>query len=228
MPIQITSVFVVLLVMLCSQNAYARSDNKGFVSPSMALTGGKLFFAAIERSMYTDCQEQNADMWDMDQKDRENNFKCVNVFKDFHDSSGLNQYKKADALAKVSYSKLKRALISDSVVAGGAGEPPEGCDAHHIVPEHEGRAWAKDAADRARDVLAKCDIGLNSVENGIFLPNGRKYPPGCVGMHHPSVHTKIYYESLSGELERALENNGCEGVKDSLNNIKQSLMNNSL
>lgn len=225
MPKKITSVFVVLLVMLCSLNAYARSDNKGFVSPSMALTGGKLFFAAIEQSMYNECKEQNGVMWDMEQKDRENDYKCVNVFKDFHDSSGLNQYKKADTLAKTSYSKLKRALIAESVAAGGSGEPPEGCDAHHIVPQQDKRKFAQPYAENARAILKECHIDIDSADNGIFLPSRKDGTSQCEGTYHRDLHTEPYYKFIFESLNNAKLDQGCDGVTDALRTIKHNLLN---
>lgn len=217
-----------LLAIIASFHANARSNERTGVSTGTMIMGGKMLFAAIEREMYNECQEQSADMWDMEPQDRDYHYKCVQVFKDYRDNQGLKLYRKTEALAKTSYSKLKHALISDSAATGGSSEPPEGCDAHHIVPEHEGRAWAKDAADRSRAVLAQCNIGLNSPENGVFLPNGRKYPPGCVGTHHPSLHTKNYYEKIQLLLETANRNGGCDAVKNMLNEIKQNLINGSL
>lgn len=192
------------------------------------LRGGMLFGGAIVMMMQTTCSEAEADMWDMEADARRNDYKCEDIFKGFKNFKGLKLYQKTEAIAKVSYSKLKRALISNSVAAGGSGEPPEGCDAHHIVPEHEGRAWAKDAADRSRAILAECNIGLNSPENGVFLPNGKSQSSGCEGSHHPSVHTKEYYENLRNNLERAKRSGGCDEVKNTLNEIKQNLANNSL
>lgn len=223
------TIVLTLLVVLFSLNSYARSDDRSFVSPGMAMTGGKLFFAAIERSMYTDCQEQNADMWDMEQKVRERNYKCVNVFKDFHDFSGLNQYKKADALAKASYSKLKRALISESLAAGGSGEPPEGCDAHHIVPEHDNRPWARKFVEPSRKILAGCNIDINSVENGVFLPRSESTKSDCTGTFHRSMHDELYYTKVFTELDNALNNGGgCSEVKNTLRLIKEDLINGAI
>jgi hypothetical protein len=217
-----------MLAVIASFQANARSNERTGVSTGTMIMGGKLLFAAIEREMYNECQEQSADMWDMEPQDREYHFKCIQVFKDYRDTQGLKLYRKTEALAKTSYSKLKRALVNDSAAAGGSSEPPEGCDAHHIVPEHEGRKWAKDAADSARSVLAQCNIDLNSPDNGVFLPNGRKYPPGCVGAHHPSLHTRNYYEKIQLYLETASESGGCDAVKNMLNEIKQNLINGSL
>jgi hypothetical protein len=217
-----------ILLGITSLNVSARSNERNGVSTGTMIMGGKLFFAAIEREMYNECQEQSADMWDMEPEFRTSNYKCVQVFKDYSDSKGLKLYRKTEALAKTSYSKLKRALINDSAAAGGSSEPPEGCDAHHIVPEHEGRSWAKEYVESSRRILAECQIDINSAENGVFLPNGRTMNRGCEGNHHPSLHTKDYYRNVSEQLNIANQNGDCNDVKDALNKIKSALERNAL
>ena len=118
-------------------------------------------------------------------------------------------------LERSNTAKLERSLEA-------AGESRhKGCAAHHIVPQNEKRSWAKDYVDEARSVLKKCDININSAENGVWLPN----KPGaeCQGEWHPSLHTKAYYKSVARKLRKNLKKYGCEGVKKALSDIKKTL-----
>lgn len=187
--------------------------------------GGKLLFAAIEREMYNECQEQSADMWEMEPKDREYHYKCVQVFKDYRDSKGLKIYQKAEAHAKKSYSKLKRALIAENIASGGPSEPPEGCDAHHIVPQQDKRKFTLPYADNARKILKNCNIDLDSADNGIFLPNKKDGTSKCNGPYHRDLHTENYYKNIFESLDKANADNGCKGVIDELRLIKNNLLN---
>ena len=116
-----------------------------------------------------------------------------------------------------------------SLVTGGPGPLPPGCDAHHIVPAAESRKWAKNDADAMRGILQKCKIDINDEVNGVYLPSPRSNRPfpQCQGAKHSNVHTKDYYAGLRKRLELAYdegcgEGNGVRGVlrfyRDALQN----------
>lgn len=134
---------------------------------------------------------------------------------------GLNTYKNTTA-------KLKKALNEEirNLPATGSPPPPQDpkdCAAHHIVPQEENRKWAKDLADDARDSIDGC-VDMHSAENGIYLPHGEnKKKAECKGTDHNRVHRRSYYEDISVRLNRAKRYNGCSGVRDELQSIKNEL-----
>lgn len=115
---------------------------------------------------------------------------------------------------------LKKAL-NDERTSAGLPPDPKDCDAHHIVPKSEGRAWAKDYADSARESLRGC-VDIDSAANGVFLP-GKPKGSQCDGSYHKSLHTEKYYFDISQRLQDARSSYGCQGVQDSLKFIKEDL-----
>lgn len=214
------TIFLIITIaaLLFAAKSFARTTTKNL------MFGGITLGTGIAMMMHTECTQAAAYMWDMEQSDRINNFKCIEIFKGFKDHKGLAIYKKLDALAKSSYSDLKKALLLEQSNAGGSSEPPEGCDAHHIVPQKEGRSWAKELADKSRMILSKCNIGINSSNNGVFLPNGRSTTPVCEGQHHPSLHTREYYSEVHSRLDTAYRNGTCDDVRNALRDIKSDLI----
>jgi hypothetical protein len=79
---------------------------------------------------------------------------------------------------------------------------PEGHDAHHTVPSRGGG----EAGDRARAVLDREDIDLDSEPNGVPLPrttlDPNTVPEGL--SRHQTIHTRLYYETLANRLEAAI------------------------
>lgn len=79
-----------------------------------------------------------------------------------------------------------------------AGKPrPPGHQAHHIVPDNEGRY---EGAEEARRILEKFKIGINNIENGVWLPGKPGTGPGS---YHPGLHTKKYYRWVYNSLRKA-------------------------
>lgn len=127
----------------------------------------------------------------------------------------LAQEAKDLTIARSNTAKLERALEA-------AGEArPKGCAAHHIVPQNEGREWAKDFAEKARNILKECGIDLNAAENGVWLP--AKPGAECTGKWHPKLHTKKYYKRIFDLLDTANKTDGCQGVKNALKQLKLNL-----
>jgi RHS repeat-associated protein len=85
-------------------------------------------------------------------------------------------------------------------IAQQAGEA-----AHHIV------AYGSKRADEARGVLDAFGIGINSAENGVFLP----------AAFHNGVHTRNYYEALNEALRGA---GSSDDVLDILNDFRNNLL----
>ncbi len=211
---------VIFCLIVFSQSIQAKSTTDKIVNTAAA---ARLVGNIVWSQMYNECKEPSADIWDVEEKDR-NSIQCITIFKQAGQHDELQNFKKYDREASAGLRELHKELKVERVATGGPPEKPDGCDAHHIVPQREGRAWAKEFVDSAREILKECNIGINSAENGIYLPNGKSQNSQCEGTHHPAVHTKDNYEKLSELLKDAKINNGCEGVRDTLLEIKNSLL----
>lgn len=122
--------------------------------------------------------------------------------------------------------ELRKNLNEELQMSAAPGAPPpedpEDCEAHHIVPQAENRAWAKEFVDGARDALEGC-VDMDSAENGIWLPKNDKGTAQCTGSNHKKVHTQSYYKDISKRLTDANEVNGCSSVRSELKLIKEEL-----
>ncbi len=203
-----------------SQCVHAKSTTDKIVNTAAA---ARLVGNIVWSQMYNECKEPSADIWDVEEKDR-NSIQCIHVFKQAGQQDELNNFKKYDREASAGLRELHKELKIARVAAGGPPEKPDGCDAHHIVPQKEGRAWAKEYADTARNILKKCNIGINSAENGVYLPNGKTNNSQCEGTSHKEVHTQDYYKFLAKSLEDAEREGGCDEVSNQLNKIKELLI----
>ena len=129
---------------------------------------------------------------------------------------------KSNPVKAANLRKLKASLAQEQVAAGMPPEPPDGCAAHHIVPDQEGRPGLKPFADAARSAIDGC-VDINDAENGVYLPNGAN--ASCPGSYHRTLHNKKYYHDISIRLSDARANEGCLGVRNELNAIKLDLIN---
>jgi hypothetical protein len=129
---------------------------------------------------------------------------------------------KSNPVKAANLRKLKASLAQDQVAAGMPPEPPDGCAAHHIVPDQEGRPGLKAFADAARFAIDGC-IDINDAENGVYLPS--RANASCPGSYHRTLHNKKYYHDISSRLSDARSNDGCLGVRKELNAIKSDLIN---
>lgn len=219
--IKIIAIFAAIVISLTPAISIAQRN-----STLNKAVGVMAFGTVIAMMMKTQCAEASQYMWDLEPEIRNQEFECKKWFNSFGDKAGLRIFNKEEIIAKKSYSKLKKALLTESVAAGGSPEPPEDCDAHHIVPENENRPFAQPYADDARGILKSCNIDINSAENGVFLP--RSGDPnknfGCIGQPHQGVHNQEYYRELFRRLDTAKRNDGCSAVKDTLKAIKSELV----
>lgn len=101
--------------------------------------------------------------------------------------------------------------------------PGSDCEPHHIVPEKDARKGIREHTDPARKLLERCNIYINSSQNGIFLPKGEGID-GCEGPHnHRTIHNGPYYEPVNERLQNGYVKNRCQGVRDALAEIKEIL-----
>ena len=131
------------------------------------------------------------------------------------DAGEKAKHKIEDWILKSDTRKL-RANLAKAGEHGG-----KNCDAHHIVPKNDNREWAKIEADELRQVLDECGIGIDSADNGVFLP-GSQEETDCPGSYHRTLHTKEYYSTLIRLL--IFNTNGdCSKVSKGLGRVKELL-----
>lgn len=216
---KITAILL-LISLLGTMNVEAASRmRKDFTGAGFLVAAGMLGLAM----MHATCAEASPDMWDMDKKDRTDQFKCKSIFTQFRDFKGLAIYKQDEAEATKRYPKFIKGLIGERVAAGGPPEPPKGCEGHHIVPQKDKRSFALPYADDLRYILKDCNIDIDSVENGVYLPKKGAQNPECEGKFHSDLHNEPYYRQVFDYLNEAKNQNGCSGVKDTLRFIKDNL-----
>lgn len=214
-----TKALVLALALTISSNTYAGRTQNIFDNGGIAL--GVL--GLIGTMALNDCKAPSPDALDMLEPERNAKF-CIDALKrdgtkqESHEFNVLNKSTSSDAY------QLRKSLRIERVAAGGSSEPPEGCDAHHIVPKKDERAWAKDYVDKAREILAECNIGINSAENGVYLPRNGSVDAKCEGSSHQGLHNQDYYKYITDKLAQASGNGGCSEVKNALSDIKNSLI----
>jgi RHS repeat-associated protein len=97
------------------------------------------------------------------------------------------------------------------------GQPEKGWEAHHIVAVNDPRA------NGARAILGEAGIDINDPVNGVFLPGTKGLGYTGPAAIHNKIHTTKYYEAV----ETLLESTGSEGVKSTLDFVRQGLTNGS-
>lgn len=92
-----------------------------------------------------------------------------------------------------------RRTLSRNIVRGTTQPRPANVCAHHIVALHAS------AAEPSRDLLVDCGIGINDVDNGVFLPRFDNKLPGYPNAprhdphHHREYHLAVYDKLQDGE-----------------------------
>jgi hypothetical protein len=101
----------------------------------------------------------------------------------------------------------------------GAGIVPPGLDyhAHHIVPR------GMKGAETAREILERADIGIDSAENGIWLP-GNSAAVNADGSHiHQGIHSGQYLNHVTRILAAAERDAGPVGVQAAMTRLQQRI-----
>jgi RHS repeat-associated protein len=100
-------------------------------------------------------------------------------------------------------------MLACDLAASGIYPPsPLGYEAHHIVPTSVNGSWGlgvRSVLKSAQDILAKAGIGLNTADNGVWLP-GKDLEPPYTEAYHGNVHTKDYYANIDKLLQQAVHN----------------------
>jgi hypothetical protein len=103
--------------------------------------------------------------------------------------------------------------LAENLRLAGVVRPADSA-AHHIA------SWDHPDAARARAILDRFDVGIDSADNGVYLPNTRE--SGAPGSYHPRLHNSDYYEAIDAALDRATSR---VDVMDILDQIRQQLLN---
>lgn len=111
--------------------------------------------------------------------------------------------------------------LTTNMLAAQIPKPSGEVDAHHIVSARSKNAYA------SRNLLYGWGIGINDVDNGVFLPRNRKVtvvdPSLKNAVKHSVVHTRLYHLSVFNELKQA-HINDCAGGRDRLRGIRLDLI----
>jgi regulator of protease activity HflC (stomatin/prohibitin superfamily) len=123
---------------------------------------------------------------------------------------------RADAERKVRHSRTLARNIKNATGVAKAAQ----ADAHHIVAQADRRA------DRSRLVLFGWGIGINDVDNGVYLP--KKFSSKVAGLEdataHENIHTDEYY--LAVEVRLADAGREPERGRQALRGIKGEILKN--
>lgn len=106
-------------------------------------------------------------------------------------------------------------LLGEALEAAGDVRYAESA-AHHMV------AGTAQAAKPARSVLNQFGIGINTAENGVFLPQNLAAPNPLGAAVHSKVHTREYYETVNEIMRQATTR---QEALEALSVIKQTLLN---
>ena len=96
------------------------------------------------------------------------------------------------------------------------GPRPPGHEAHHIIPK------GMQGAEEAREILRDAGIGINDVENGVWLPADTEITNVSGTDIHSRVHTQRAIDIMTGMLRTGAQR-GREGVLDALRAIRENL-----
>jgi len=110
-----------------------------------------------------------------------------------------------------------RKLLQALLKAGK--EPLKGEVPHHVVSHTDVRA------EEARKILAKFDVGIDSADNGVFLPGTTKAPNPKGKAVHSTVHTDRYYKAVEAAIKDAVSK---EDLIDKLQKLSVKLENGGL
>lgn len=97
------------------------------------------------------------------------------------------------------------------------GARPLGHEAHHVIPK-----GMKEAAE-ARNILARNHVGINDLENGIWLPKDSSIANVSTTEIHSKVHTPRAVKLITAELREAEKEGGRDGVRRALSAIRTKL-----
>ncbi|WP_043361562.1 AHH domain-containing protein [Belnapia sp. F-4-1] len=109
------------------------------------------------------------------------------------------------------------AILGAALRAAGVYPPGHGYHAHHIVPQRI------QGATTARGILERADIGIDSAENGVWLP-GTSSAVNLDGSHiHQGIHSAEYLNQLTRILAVAEKTQGSEGVRSAMARLRLTI-----
>jgi hypothetical protein len=97
------------------------------------------------------------------------------------------------------------------------GPRPPGHEAHHVIPK------GMEGAEEARGILRDAGIGINDVENGVWLPKDTDVANPFASEIHSKVHTSRAIRVMT-EILREGAKEGPDGVRRALQSIRSKLL----
>lgn len=111
-----------------------------------------------------------------------------------------------------------RRTLSRNLAQGTKQSRPADVCAHHIV------ALRDPAADASRNVLFECSIGINDVDNGVFLPRrSNKLPDYPNAPRHDPYHHEAYHLAVYDRL-RPVEPGHDQACRAALKSLKADIL----
>jgi hypothetical protein len=111
------------------------------------------------------------------------------------------------------------AILGANMKRAGYFPPGDNFHAHHIVPQ--GMA----GASRAREILRKADIYIDSATNGVWLP-GRFSTVNVDGnLVHQGMHSPEYLREITRILAGEMSHRGEVGVRSALVRLRHRIQN---
>ena len=166
-------------------DTWAEIDNPVFntIQTTLNVTSTITNAAYSVGNIYNAVKKIDAKQW-VQQNTNSTNSTAVNPDTTSIDTDSLSRQQKGNS------TKLGKALEDTGVVR------PDNSAAHHIVAGNAKNQFAVES----RKILDKYNIGINSAENGVFLPTGENSLGATI---HAGRHHNSYYENVYNLLSRA-------------------------
>ncbi len=136
---------------------------------------------------------------------------------------GISKEKRVFKLLQAREGRRHRSKLNANMLER-YGKKPEHTDDHHLV------SWNHPEAVRARAILAKYGIDIDSAYNGVRLPSSSRFLPHPAmpkAPSHKKIHTNEYYLNLTDLLKEvnAVPNATKQDIIDALDEVATDLTN---
>jgi hypothetical protein len=108
-------------------------------------------------------------------------------------------------------------VLGAALRAAGIAPPGSGYHAHHIVPR------GMQGAQRAREILERAGIGIDSAENGVWLPGNSSAVNADGSLIHQGIHSGQYLNHITRILAGAETGRGSEAVRSAMARLRQRI-----
>jgi hypothetical protein len=109
------------------------------------------------------------------------------------------------------------AVLGAELKAAGISPPGTDYHAHHIVPR------GMRGAERAREILERAGIGIDTATNGIWLPGNSKAVNADGSLIHQGIHSRNYLRHITRILAGAEAAGGRNAVWSAMTRLRQRI-----